>query len=534
VRPDAPGLSAAVRIEGELAWSGAGGLADLEHRVPCTPASVFDVASVSKSVTAAAIAVLAAADELDLDAPLRELLPELGPAFDGATVRQLVHHTAGVEDDTGLLALAGWREPYDAGPDDALALLLRQEHLRFAPGTGHLYSNGNYVLLAEVVRRVGGAELPAWAREHLFEPLGLAATSFADGSRRIVENRAFPYEEGPEGGWLRAPLGRRYGPGGLLTTMAELTAWGEELRTGATLGDEVIRTIRTTGRVGSRPIDYAFGLVHGSEDGREVWRHSGSDPGVQSALAIYPESGLVVAVASNGGSGPSAFELARDLARLFLGPGEAPAPVGRPGMRFISAEQTRPPESEGVTVDPDVLASYAGTYRMEDGLVLSLGVDGTRLLLGFGEEPSIELFPIEGGRFVLASVGFEFAFEPEANRLTLRIPAEDRTDRGTRVVVAPLDEAAAAGLVGTYTSRELGASYGVELEAGELRLVHPCHGRMRLTPSLPDVYTLGGRALSRLTFVRDDQGRVHGFDLEAFSWNAASRFERAAAQGSKR
>jgi CubicO group peptidase (beta-lactamase class C family) len=105
-------------------------MANLDHDVTITPASVFHVASVSKQFTAAAIVLLAQDGELSLDDEVRKHVPEL-PAFDEPiTIRHLVHHTSGLRDQWELLGLAGWRYSLDLITDqDVLDVMSRQQDL---------------------------------------------------------------------------------------------------------------------------------------------------------------------------------------------------------------------------------------------------------------------------------------------------------------------------------------------------------------------------------------------------------------------
>ena len=145
-----------------VVYSRAYGMANLDHDVPLTPASVFHVASVSKQFTAAAILLLAQDGKLSVDDEVRKYIPELPDFGQKITIRHLVHHTSGIRDQWALLGFAGWRYSRDLiTDDDVLALLSRQKALNFTPGERHLYSNSGYTLLAVIVSRVSGKIVPA-------------------------------------------------------------------------------------------------------------------------------------------------------------------------------------------------------------------------------------------------------------------------------------------------------------------------------------------------------------------------------------
>ncbi len=530
VEPDGPGMALALMLDGELIFAGARGMADLERSVACDVDTAFDMASVSKSVTAAAIAVLVEDGRVDPDARVHEYLPGLSETYRPVQVKDLIHHTGGVEDVEGSLALAGWGRGDPGTIEDALRVLSGLQHLRFEPGTAHIYSNGGYVLLAEIVRAVTGTSLPEFAREHFFEPLGMKSARFATGGGELVPGRALPYGL-EEDAHVSQPLSARYGAGGLLCSVVDLAKWADALRTGHVIGADVRDRMRALGTLDDgTTVDYAFGLSRSREGGRELWSHGGSVPGGQSHLSFYPDEGLVIVAASNTLEEPNVGRMAADVAVYTLGPGEEPQGGLPSGMIFIPENQETPPESVGVDVDPGTLASYAGTYEMEDGFLLMVGSRDRQLLIGFDDEPTIEVFPLPDGGFLLPSANYEYHFGPEEDAVTMHVRRSVRTGEpldvvGRRRRLVPLDEGAAAQLEGTYRSAELGAFYTVEWEDGELWLVHARHGRLLLGPMNADTYSLPGRALARLAFVREE-GVVRGFELVAFSWAATSYFSR--------
>lgn len=529
-----PALAVAVMLGGELYYSGARGLADLEHGVPADEATAFDVASVSKSVTGAALATLVEAGEVELDASVRAYLPELSATYDPVRIRHLVHHTGGVEDAAGVLALAGWRSGDGEEYEDVVRLLGGLQHLRFEPGTQHMYSNGGYVLLAEVVRRVTGQALPDWASENLFRPLSLRTARFASGDGALIPGRAAAYSGARHEERLAART-TRYGDGGLFVSATDLVRWAEALRTGAGLPRGVVQRTRELGRLadGSR-VEYAFGLGHSVREGREVWSHSGSSPGARSYLAFYPDHALSVVAVANTSEGVDPGQFAGEIASLLLGPGEASAEAGdKPRMMLISDVQEAPALSAGIRHDPDALLALSGTYELDNGLTITVGADGEQLLIGFGDEPSIPVYPTESGAeevFVLPQPGWEFRFEPASDRLTLEMgdavmAGSEASASGRRRVLAPLDAESVAELEGLYRSEELGTTYAVVWRDGSLRLEHPRHGSLALTHFGDDEFTLPGRALAHLQVLREGEIPI-AVELTAYSWGARSRFDR--------
>jgi CubicO group peptidase (beta-lactamase class C family) len=230
VPADRPGCSAAVARKGVVLWAGAAGLADLEHGIPDTIETRFDIASISKQFTAAAILMLQREGKVAVSDPISTYVPGL-PGW-GATVTldQLIHHTSRIPDywveldDIGI----GFSDP----ADQATTLDAIRREKRLDPGSGFLYSNSNYVLLAEVVHAASGLTLPEFLDRRIFGPLGLdmvlAPTLHAD-------DIALSYDDDlnrQEAGWTS------YGHTGIITTASELARWGDQFRAGDIIQDD--------------------------------------------------------------------------------------------------------------------------------------------------------------------------------------------------------------------------------------------------------------------------------------------------------
>src|SRR5947209_6780732 len=151
-KKDSPGCSLVVTRAGKVIYTHGYGMADLDHDLPITPASVFHVASISKEFTAASILMLDQEGKLSIDDDIHKYIPELQDFGVKITLRHLLHHSSGMRDQWSLLGLAGWRINQDLITDqDVLDILSRQKALNFPPGEQYLYSNSGYTLLAITV-----------------------------------------------------------------------------------------------------------------------------------------------------------------------------------------------------------------------------------------------------------------------------------------------------------------------------------------------------------------------------------------------
>jgi CubicO group peptidase (beta-lactamase class C family) len=389
--PDRPGAAVAVLKDGAIVLERGYGSAQLEHRVPITPATVFHVASVTKQFTAFGIALLAQRGALSLDDEIHVHLPELPDLGQPVTIRQLVHHTSGVRDQWELLAMSGWRLDDVITKDHILAAMRRQRGLNFEPGSEHLYSNMGYTLLAEIVERAGGKPFPEWMRENVFAPLGMTSTHMHDDHEHVVPGRAYSYRRGQDGEWRNAVLSyANAGATSLFTTVGDLARWLHNFETGTVGGTAAIAQMRQRGVLtNGDTLAYAFAIVRGERRGRTTWSHSGGDAGFRSFVVHLPEERLGVVVLSNdAGSNPGA--LASAVAELYLP--AAPALAAPPSRRADPETPTRSRPS----VDDAILASVAGSYYSPELETLyRIVVDDGRLVARHARHGEIRLEAVD-------------------------------------------------------------------------------------------------------------------------------------------
>jgi CubicO group peptidase (beta-lactamase class C family) len=177
-KPDSPGCALGVIKDGRIIYSRGYGMANLEHNIANGSKITYDIGSTSKQFTAASILLLAQAGKLSLEDDVRKFIPELPAYQKPVLIRHLIHHTSGLRDYLTLFSLAGVNFDDTTTEADALKIILRQKALNFVPGDEWLYSNSGFFLLSIVVKRASGKSLAEFARENIFDPLGMKQTIF--------------------------------------------------------------------------------------------------------------------------------------------------------------------------------------------------------------------------------------------------------------------------------------------------------------------------------------------------------------------
>src|ERR1041384_5721064 len=168
-----PGVQVAVAGNGKLVWSGGVGYADAARKRPVTRETQFRIGSVSKPLTATAVALLYEEGKLDLDAPVQgyvQTFPDKGYPI---TTRQLAGHLAGIRhyQDREFFS-----NRHFATVRDGLAIF-QDDSLLFPPGTRFTYSSYGWNLVAAVVEGAAGEDFLSYIPAHVFRPLGLTHTA---------------------------------------------------------------------------------------------------------------------------------------------------------------------------------------------------------------------------------------------------------------------------------------------------------------------------------------------------------------------
>lgn len=310
-RAHIPGLALAVLRGGRPVKIAAYGLADLEHRVPVTPSTVFKIGSVSKQFIATGIVLLQQQGRLGFDDPIAKHLAGTPATWSGVTLRHLLTHTSGI------LREGPAFDPLRVQPDSVVIRSAFAAPLEFATGSKYQYCNVCYFTLAEVIARLSGKPWDEYLAERLFRPLGMTSTR-ATTTTALVPHRARGYTW-RDGGYVNAPEFIALRPSGaFLSTIEDLARWDAALYDDRVLTrasrEAMVQPVRLEGGGTS---GYGFGWFLDSLDGRWRVRHGGTLPGFRAQMTRFPNDSLTVIVLTNAdGAQPDA--MAREVARLYL------------------------------------------------------------------------------------------------------------------------------------------------------------------------------------------------------------------------
>jgi len=300
------------------------GSADLELDVPTPEDAVYEIGSVTKQFTAAAVLLLEEAGKLSLDDDLSKWMPDYPLDGRALPIRRLLDHTSGIKGYTELPVFGSITVQHL--PRDTLVALFGGEPFEFEPGEALIYNNSAYFLLGLIIEKASGSPYEEFVESRVFAPSGMTRSRYCHKDE-LTPGRAKGYQMGPDGLRPADYLDHTwpYAAGSLCSTVRDLLRWNQALHGDGEGGDllsrESYREMVTPGTLadGTR-LRYAAGLTVTDRDGETRISHGGGIFGYLSELRYFPHADLSIAVLVNtaGPTGPSAIAAAIEDA--VLGP----------------------------------------------------------------------------------------------------------------------------------------------------------------------------------------------------------------------
>jgi CubicO group peptidase (beta-lactamase class C family) len=274
------------------------GLADFRKKTLLNKESEFQLASVSKQFTAAAIMLLNERGEIKLSDTINTYFP--GFPYEGVTIKNLLNHTAGLP-KYFWVAEHKWQQKGAPKNSEMMDLLESSNVQRFyKPGHKFDYSNTGYLVLASIVEKVSGTSFSAFLKSNIFEPLQMKNSyvySYETDSIRKNQLEGYRLYRG----WRHLKINSTVndaivGDKNVFTTAEDLFKWTLGLNTGKLLSEESLNLMYSKGEtVFGRKIPYGFGFRIDSSEQKSIYHH-GKWNGFSTGLTRYLEDDLVVII----------------------------------------------------------------------------------------------------------------------------------------------------------------------------------------------------------------------------------------------
>jgi len=493
---DKPGVAIAIVKDGKTVYENGFGMANLEHTIPITPNSIFDIASVSKQFAGFSIALLVEEGKINLDDDVRKYIPEF-PDFDKTiTIEHLVHHQSGLRDWVSALKLSGVRIEDVVSFEQILEMTYQQKDLNFIPGDQYSYTNTGYNILVEVIQRVTKQPYEDWTKSNIFEPLEMSNTHFKTLYSEVIPNSVNSYYENENGTFFFSPNNlTAMGSSSLQTTATDLAKWMQNLDNPKVGQSPTIGLFQKQGVLNSGEItNYAFGVELDEYRGLKRIAHDGSWASFNTYVAYLPEHHFSVVVLFNRPWW--AQDMAQKIIDIYL------ADVLEAEIEDDDGSNIAITPYEEV-IDMETLKTYLGSYNLENEPYAYIHVfleDGQMHVQATGEDKQL-MTAVSKNKFWVESYGAYIDFE-----------TKDFVYKGQKYSkMKPLTTNFNDSLktyIGRYYSQELNTTYEVKLHNGTLNMKSLRNGIIPLRPKWNDGFETDTWYAPIIQFERDTNGAV--------------------------
>lgn len=240
-----PGFSCGIVQDGDLVFSVSCGLENMETQTSLSNKSLYYLASESKQFTAACILHLVYDGLLKLDDDIRDIVEQSKQFNEKIPIQNLLNHTSGIPDYLDYMDYQLNRRSCDYFDNkDALKLIEYFDFQKFKVNEKHAYSNSNYILLMAAVQNITNLTPAQYAKQKIFEPLGMTHTLFDDDRFKIIKNRVHSYYlpdiDKKREYKLELKNSCTVGDGGVLSNIHDLARWEANIHKNTGLPESVI------------------------------------------------------------------------------------------------------------------------------------------------------------------------------------------------------------------------------------------------------------------------------------------------------
>ncbi len=394
---ETPGGVVGVIKNGKLIFTKAYGLANIETKEPNTTSTLFNLASVSKQFTGAAILILEDEKKLSVKDDIRKYLPDFPDYGYPVTIENLIHHTCGIRSYDVLELMAGTLYS-SQNQEEVYNLIRKQKVLNFTPGDEFLYSNSGYVLLADIIEKVSGMSFSRFIEEKIFKPLGMNHTVIYDYPEKSIINSASGHSWGSTEKFKRTTELNNtvIGESNIYISLEDILKWDNNFYQNRLGQWDFAKgmTSRTTLRSGDTCY-YAFGLEIAEHNGLRTVSHQGGTGDFTAQYVQIPSENFAVVCLFNISADVTG--LAYKITDLYL--------KGNPQQAHSSIKP------EKAKVDSSMLDIYAGKYFDDNhGFGATISREGDHLIFDAPFQGRFELYASSDSSFFVTFADLKFIF----------------------------------------------------------------------------------------------------------------------------
>lgn len=425
-----------VAKDGNILYKGAFGEADITSKRPLTVNSVFNLASVSKPITAMAILSLVQEEKVNIDDSVKLWIPEL--PYEGVTIRHLLNHTSGLPDYLDLFE-QHWNKSEIADNHNLLEYLITYTpECLFEPNQRVEYSNTGYILLAIIIERVTNLSFSEFLQNRFFTPLGMKNTKAIGIRRENVEipDYAFGYvydvysgkhilADDFEESKMVTYLDGMLGDGGVQSTVYDLYLFEKALSSGELINKDLLKqAYRAPITEMETPFKYGFGwiLEEDSDKGQIIW-HSGGWPGYSTSLRRFIDKNIVIIILRNKEQDFNVDQQIASAIEQVVHGEEYELPSKYPTLERAKHYST------------EILNKHVGSYALVEhpDLLIQVLLENDRLFIEMPGSMKLELYAKSEHNFFLRGLSIDVDFVRSGNDELLQVVDGSEVQSAKRV-----------------------------------------------------------------------------------------------------
>ncbi|HZK62449.1 MAG TPA: serine hydrolase [Anaerovoracaceae bacterium] len=507
---ETPGGVVGVIKNRKIIFMKAYGLSNFETKEPNKTSTLFNLGSVSKQFTAAAILILAKEKKLSLNDDIRKYLPDFPDYGYTITIENLVHHTCGIRSNDVLTLMAGTLDSIET-QEEIYSLIIKQKSLNFKPGDEFLYSNSGYVLLVKIIEKTSGMKFSKFIEQNIFQPVGMNQTTIYDNPGKIIKNSASGHTWGGDKKFKRT--GSRnstvVGQSNIYTCVEDFLQWDNNFYNNK-LGkwDFTKEMTSQTTLSNGDTCRYAFGLDISEHNGLKTISHQGGTGDFTAQYVQIPSEKFAVVCLFN--IPIDVTGLAYKITDLFV--------KGKPQTVAASLHP------EKAIVDSVIFETYVGKYFDENRwLEATITKETDHLVFDGPYQDKFEIYPSSDTSFFATVADLKFIFNKDAKGETAKVTIVQGDQKfplaylGTNIF--PLKTEQLSQYAGDFYSEEINATYPVLFKDNKLFVKFPqflapfCKNNVEaeLISEYADYFA---SPISGFHFTRNAQNEISGFIIK--------------------
>jgi len=474
----------------ETVYTNHRGLANIEHQLPITNATTFNIASVSKQFTTFLALLLEEEEKLSFSDDIRKYLPELKQLPNKITIKQLTNHTHGLPNPDELAQLKGVKT---VNHQQVLKMLLNIKQVTFEAGNKYYYNNTGYILLSEIIERVGQKPFKEQLQEKIFKPLGMNNTQAVGYNYDVVKNKAYSYKVWNDT-YINFPVRlSTMGSSGIYTTINDLGIWVKNYQKVTVGTREFYEKMQTATFLNSgKKINYGLGLQFDNYKGIDVVFHGGGTESYRSYILHAPKYQLSLLFLSNKGDMVGLDILYKSLEIIL--------------KEYIQDEKTY------AILNNKELKTLEGTYEIFPGTHYNIIAEKDKLYFqDFGSTDKNHLpqigknefdFPHPHLKFVFYKDGFNYHiadFTYPCKKIVLQLPKSKDINL--------------TNFIGTFKNIEYNTSYELVIEDNKLIAKHSLNYDITLYPLAKNSFYSKEAFFGKIDFTFNTNGTIKEFKV---------------------